>query len=488
MFINHNMQAVRTNSQLSLNTKAMNRSLERLSSGYRINKAADDAAGMAIARKMKTQIAALDQSSRNASDGISVIQTAEGALTEVHNMLQRMRELSVQAANGTLTVDDRQAVQDEMDQLLDEIDRISTDTEFNTKTLLDGSLDRKSHSSSPYVKINGVNEKVAAGEYMLTVNQVPKQAEYEANVGTAIPGGKITDALTGTITINGESITINEGETKMQVITKVRELCSRVDVDMSVPKGSDFVADNAQYTFTTLRYGNEESLNIACSNPQLAAIIGIDTKVSERGTDADVAITKSNDSLFTSTTTVSYEDSKAIFTDYNGSRIELDLEAIAKKEKENDKAAAADKITIEKDITLSVFDAGAMVLQIGANEHQTLDVVIPEVSTKTLDIDDLNVLSDIGAQKAIGKVDAAVNKVSEVRAKLGAYQNRLESSISNVDTSSLNLEEALSRIEDVDMAEEMTKYTQYQVLVQASTSMLAQANEQPQSVLNLLQG
>lgn len=486
MFINHNMQAVRTNSQLGLNTKAMNRSLERLSSGYRINKAADDAAGMAIARKMKTQIAALDQSSRNASDGISVIQTAEGALTEVHNMLQRMRELSVQAANGTLTVDDRQAVQDEINELLGEIDRISTDTEFNTKTLLDGSLDRKSHSSSPYVKINGINEKAAAGEYKLTVNEMPKQAEYEANAGTAIPGGKITADLTGTITINGESVTINEGENKMEVITKIRTLCSRVDVDMSVPEGEDFTDENAEYTFATLRYGKEESLDIACSNEKLAGIIGIDTKVSKRGTDADVTIGKGNDSLFTSTTTVSYEDSKAIFTDYNGARIELDLESMAKKQKEID--AGTSTGTIEKDITLSVFDAGAMILQVGANEHQTLAVVIPEVSTKTLDIDDLNVLSDAGAQKAISKTDAAVNKVSEVRAKLGAYQNRLESSISNVDTSSLNLEEALSRIEDVDMAEEMTKYTQYQVLVQASTSMLAQANEQPQSVLNLLQG
>lgn len=483
------MQAVRTNSQLGLNTKAMNKSLERLSSGYRINKAADDSAGMAIARKMKTQIAALEQSSRNSADGISVIQTAEGALTEVHNMLQRMRELSVQAANGTLTVDDRQAIQDEINQLSSEIDRISTDTEFNTKTLLDGSLDRKSHSSSPYAKILSTNEKVIAGDYKVTVNAVPTQAEYEAGAGTAFTGtdGKVSANEAGTITINGESVTINEGETRTEVITKLRSLCSRVDVSMSVPEGEDFVADDAKYTFATLRYGKEEALEISCSSEGLAKALGISTSVSERGTDADVSIVTGAGSLFSSTTTVNYEGSSAIFTDYNGASLTLNLEEMAKKEKENAQNPGA-ATTLEKNITISVFDAGSMVLQVGANEHQTLNVIIPEVSTKTLGIEGLNILSDAGAQRAISKVDAAVNKVSEVRAKLGAYQNRLESSISNVDTSSLNLEEALSRIEDVDMAEEMTKYTQYQVLVQASTSMLAQANEQPQSVLNLLQG
>lgn len=499
MFINHNMQAVRTNSQLALNTKSMNKSLERLSSGYRINKAADDSAGMAIARKMKTQIAALEQSSRNASDGISVIQTAEGALTEVHNMLQRMRELSVQAANGTLTVDDRQAIQDEIKQLNSEIDRISTDTEFNTKTLLDGSLDRKSHSSDPYVSIMGVNERVPAGDYIINVMSVPEQAEYKASAGTAFTGdgGTVKGTEAGTITINGESVTINEGDTRNDVVTKLRSLCSRVDVNMEVSNGKDFVDDEAAYTFTSLRYGKEEALNISCSSTALATALGIDTKVEKRGVDAEVSFVtskqveanpttyKGKESLFTDTTTVNYEDSSVIISDYNGFSLTLDLESMAKAQK--DKKITIDK-TAGRQVTIGVFDAGSMVLQVGANEHQTLNVSIPEVSTKTLGIDDLNVLSDMGAQKAIGKVDAAVNKVSEVRAKLGAYQNRLESSISNVDTSALNLDEALSRIEDIDMAEEMTKYTQYQVLVQASTSMLAQANEQPQTVLSLLQG
>ena len=189
---------------------------------------------------------------------------------------------------------------------------------------------------------------------------------------------------------------------------------------------------------------------------------------------------------FKQTSTISYSNTTATITDYNGFEMKIDLETAAKEMKEAKDADPAATLP-EKETVVTVFDAGPMVLQIGSNEHQTVDVIIPEVSTKTLGVDSVNVLSDEGAQKAITKVDSAVNRVSEVRAKLGAYQNRLESSISNLDTSSLNLDEALSRIEDVDMAEEMTKYTQLQVLVQASTSMLAQANEQPQTVLSLLQ-
>lgn len=469
MFINHNMAAMRTNSQLKVNTRKMNGSLEKLSSGYRINKAADDAAGMAISRKMKTQIAGLDQASRNASDGISVIQTAEGALNEVHSMLQRMRELSVEAANGTLTEDDRQAIQDEIDQLSEEIDRISTDTEFNTKTLLDGSLDRKSHSSNPIIQVVSVNDMVAAGTYGITVTTVPKQAEYTGGTGGPFSGisGNVGTAEAGTISINGESITITAGETREEVIEKLRDLCERTDVKMELESGTDFTSNNAAFKFTSEEYGADTFLTMTCNNSALAAALGINTNVKQNGTDPAIELGKE----FNSTATVTYDDKYAFITDYDGFKLKLDLE---------DATAGAESV-------ISVFNAGPMLLQVGANEHQTVSVTIPEVSTASLGIDNVNVMSDQGAQSAISKVDAAVNQVSEVRSKLGAYQNRLESSISNLDTSSLNLSDALSRIEDVDMAEEMTKYTQYQVLVQASTSMLAQANEQPQTVLSLLQ-
>ncbi len=469
MFINHNMAAMRTNSQLKINNGLVNKSLERLSSGYRINKAADDAAGMAISRKMKTQIAGLEQASRNASDGISVIQTAEGALTEVQNMCQRMRELSVQAANGTLTEDDRAAIQDEINELCEEINRISTDTEFNTKKLLDGSLDRKSYSSNPLIQVSSVNEMVEAKEYKITVQTAPTQTVYTGVAGSAFTGtgGTVSAGETGTITINKETVTIYEGETREEVVEKLRDLCSRVDVKMELAGGTDFTVSTAQYKFTSEYYGSKQDIEITCTNSNLANALGLNGGNLEKGKDGKIEL----DDGFGDANTKVYDDKYAIITDYNGFKMKLDL------------SNAGDG----ESATIKVFDAGPMILQVGANENQTVAVVIPEVSTESLGIDNVNVMSDEGAQRAIGDVDSAVNQISEVRAKLGAYQNRLESAVSNLDTSSLNLTEALSRIEDVDMAEEMTKFTQYQVLVQASTSMLAQANEQPQTILSLLQ-
>ena len=475
MFINHNISAIKTNSQLSINNNNLSASIQRLSSGYRINKSADDPAGMAISRKMRTQIAALDQASSNASDGISVIQTAEGALTEVQSMLQRMRELSVQAANGTLTEDDKQAVQDEIDELSQEIDRISTDTEFNTKTLLNGTLDRVTYTNNANVSIFSTSDGVKSGNYEITVTTPPKQATVSGGGSTAFTGtgGVVAESEKGSITINGETIQINTGETRTEVINKLRDLCDRVNIKMETGSGSlDTVG--ASYKFTTEAYGADASILITGSNIDLLNKLGLGgiSNVEQKGTDPEISPkVVTTGSGFTNTATVTYDDKYATVQDYNGFKMVFDLS----KSKAGDKAE------------LQIFDAGPMVLQVGANENQTLKVTIPEVSCKSLMIDDVNVMSSIGAQAAITKVDKAVNSVSAVRAQLGAYQNRLESSVANLDTTSENITESLSRIEDVDMADEMTKYTQYQVLVQASTSVLAQANERPQTVLSLLQ-
>jgi len=483
MLINHNISAVKTNAQLKVNNNSLSKSLERLSSGYRINRAADDAAGMAISRKMKTQIAALDQASSNASDGISVIQTAEGALTEVHSMLQRMRELSVQAANGTLTQDDRQAIQDEITELSNEIDRISTDTEFNTKALLDGSLSRRSNSSNSSVKVVEVSDSVKAADYKVTVKKAPTQKEMVGDTCDAFTGknGTVGAAEAGTITVNGEEIVVSEGDTRDDVVEKLRNLCDSVGVKMTNEAKGDFAAASAKYKFQTNEYGSSATLEIKFSNASLADKLGIDNLTESANSGKDAVISTSYDkggnttTDFGSTATVTYNDKYATITDYTGFSMKLDLSKVD--------TSKGDVVT-----DISVYDSGTLTLQIGANENQVVQISIPEVSTKTLQIDDINVTSSIGAQRAIDLVDKAVNKVSSIRAKLGAYQNRLESAISNLDTSSLNVTEALSRIEDVDMAEEMTKYTQYNVLVQASTTMLSHANERPQQILSLLQG
>lgn len=470
MFINHNMPALRTNGQLKINTNLMNNSLSKLSSGFRINKAADDAAGMAIARKMKTQIAGLDQASRNASDGISVIQSAEGALTEVQSMLQRMRELSVQAANDTLTEDDRLSIQDEINQLREEIDRISTDTEFNTKSLLDGSLDRKTYTNDVGTKIFSINDVVDAGDYEITVGRNPRQALFNgsASAGFTGVGGVVDGAEAGTVVINGESLEIKEGQTYAEVIKEIQNICSNQNIDMVSSTGTDFDKPGTSYDFITKDYGRDASISINVDNPNLANALGIPVAGGGAfGVDGEIDST----SGFSDSATITYKDKYAVISDHTGFEMKIDIS--------NSAVGAA--------IDLSVFEAGPMVLQIGANENQTVAITIPEVSAKSLEITDVKVVSQTEAEKAITKFDTAVNRVSGIRAKLGAYQNRLESSVSNLDSSSLSVTEALSRIEDVDMAEEMTKYTQYQVLVQASTSMLSQANQQPQTVLSLLQ-
>ncbi len=476
MRINHNIPALKTNNILGKNNLAMEKSLERLSSGYRINCAADDAAGLAISQKMKTQIAGLNQASRNASDGISVIQTAEGALIEVEEMLQRMRELSVQAANGTSTDEDRLQLQAEVDQLKDEINRISETTEFNTKKLLDGTVDRRSYSSDPSVELISLSDSVNVREYKFTPGVAATQAEFTAEtIGTA-PG---TAADTYRLTINNTDITITGGSKPSAILDQLNATCSNMGIDVSfVDANGDAVsAADADANvpcslfFQTRDYGSDAEIQINASEP-LAAALGISggTK-SATGTDCTVELDISDDGGFTKTSTVSIDG------DYVTVRDRDDFEMVFKVSG----GAGAD-------VTVTVLDAGPMTLQIGANEGQTMEVRIPRVDVVTLNIEEANIGTQEGAMEAITLFNAAVNEVSTVRAKLGAYQNRLEHAINSLDVSAENLTEALSRIEDTDMAGEMATYTQYQVLTQAATSMLAQANERPQNILNLLQG
>ncbi|SDB32685.1 flagellin [Eubacterium oxidoreducens] len=360
MQINHNMSAVTANNHLKRTEDAVTASIERLSSGLRINHASDDAAGIAISNKMHAQIKALDQASRNASDGTSVIETADGALNEVTSMIQRMRELAVQAANDTNTTTDLEAIQVEITALKAEIDRVSTDTEFNTMTLLDGTLERRTYSSDSSVVSNiTVADDVQVGTYQIVVNDVT------------------TDGTT----------------------------------DASITLGAGF-SDTAEWTAS----GNYITI-----------------------------------------------------TDENGFEMSMTVK----------KAGST--------ATLEVTDLGQMTLQIGANEGQDVDVSIPRIDTQSLHIDEIDVTIEEGAGEAIALLDEALAKVSATRSKLGAYENRLDYSVSSLDAFEENMESAVSRIEDVDMAEEMSEYTKQNVLSQAATSVLSQANEIPQQVLQLLQ-
>ncbi|MHB8128192.1 MAG: flagellin N-terminal helical domain-containing protein [Mobilitalea sp.] len=519
MRINHNISALKANNQLAKTNNQLDKSLEKLSSGYRINSAADDSAGLAISEKMRTQISGLDQASRNASDGISVIQTAEGALVEVEAMLQRMRELAVQSANGIYTAQDREAIQSEIDQLSSEITRISETTEFNTMTLLDGNIDRKSYSSDNNVNLISLSDTVSVGDYTLVVTQDARQAvalgdeSAFAGVGTAVT---ILSTQTGSININGESIVVNIGDTLDDVFTKLRDAGDTVGVSVFAVAAAATASttnnlDLAGYTsktwtggdrlaFVSSDYGADEKIEIYCDDPELATLLGLSPSKST-ATGYDAKATLDYTSKFDNTATVSITGNKVTVSDRNSFQMVVEIApgavmTVFDDYKVDDTSIVApvtnlgDLLSTLDDFikpTISVLDAGPMDLQIGANEGQTMSVRIPEVNPATLGIDKINIGTADGAQEAISLLDKAINQVSSIRSKLGAYQNRLEHSISNLDTTSENMTESLSRISDVDMAEEMADYTQKNVLAQAGTSMLSQANQRPQTILTLLQ-
>lgn len=559
MKINHNISALKANVQLNKNDGAMSKSLEKLTSGFKINHASDDPAGMAISRKMKAQIRGLEKASSNAADGISVIQTAEGALEEVSSCLQRMNELAVQAANGTYTTDDRNAIQLEIDQLNEEIQRISDTTEFNTKKLLDGSVDRKSYTDSLDVKIIAIADEVAASDkYHITVEEDPRQAvvlgqSMKKNIKLAdnifdIDQNDKNKKQEAAITVNGQTILINETDTYNSVYEKLRDLCSSIDINCFVTDmkdGTDPITgaaiiepydykpenyESAGYqigkigeypkdankqqalVFVSELYGSNQQVTVTCNDKDIAKKLGIYTKLDAngnvlddsttlegKGVDAKVSVNnKVAENAFAETATVFSDGEVVRITDNSGFEIKFEVApnttgTIFKDTQggnnANGKLPKYDKDNLKnnKDVRLTVLEAGEMSLHIGANAYQTMKVTIPAVTPKTLGVNIVNIRTKEGAEKAIDMIGDAIVNLSTTRAKLGAYENRLEHAISNLDTTNENMTESLSRIEDTDMAKEMANYTQYSVLVQAGTSMLAQANERPQNILSLLQ-
>lgn len=472
MRINHNISALKACNILGKTNNALDKSLERLSSGFRINRAADDAAGLAISEKMKTQIAGLEQAARNAADGISVIQTAEGALDEVEAMLQRMRELSVQAANGVNTDEDRGAIQDEIDQLNEEINRVSTTTEFNTKKLLNGTVDRRSYSDNERVQLISLSDSVSITEYELSVTTAPQPAQVKMDeITIADRDAALGTGYAGKIAINEIEIQVTEDDTMTTIYEKLREAGSNVGIN--VMPAVENAAGEAEVTtiaaadfilFETKDLGDDASIEIYCNNEKLANALGFESGRKGAGVDAIVELGAG----FASTATVSIDGDYVTVTDVDDFRMKFKVEGTA-------------------DAKVTVLKAGPMDLQIGANEGQTMEVRIPKVDTDTLGTAVVNVNTQESAQKAITIFENAINEVSSIRAKLGAYQNRLEHSINSLNVSAENLTEALSRVEDVDMAKEMVTYTQQQVLSQSGNAMLAQANERPQNILSLLQ-
>ena len=537
MVVQHNMTAMNANRQLGISTSALAKSTEKLSSGYRINRAADDAAGLAISEKMRSQIRGLDQASTNASDGISMIQTAEGALNESHSILQRMRELAVQAANGTETDDDRGNIQDEIEQLQEELDRIATDTEFNTMKLLDGSLSATSAGGSESGPKFGVYDTSLKAFVTSDIKSVSVKVAADAAVGgeSAIwngDGNELTLHLASNMTYTQSEIDELIQNAK-QEDTTADATPAKVEVNL---KYGSLTADAATVGGTTTVAGiKSASTKIDIADADYVGADEIMIKANRYGKDNDITIklkfdAKAGEDECEITTAATYTttgdlDTKAGYTlrlqsgkEYTEEDIEallaeaglsMDVTLSSSGAPDEPNTIFVTNSTIEKKIELTggagLGDEDAflgeakygtqaggrgIILQVGANEGQTMSFSIDDMSATALGVNDSNVdvSTQTGASNSLGKIDEAIQKVSKQRSLLGAVQNRLEHTIANLDNTAENLQAAESGIRDVDMAAEMVTMSKYNILQQAGQSMLAQANQATQGVLSLLQG
>lgn len=400
MRINNNIMAMNTYRQLALTNTSASKAMEKLSSGLRINRAGDDAAGLSISEKMRAQIRGLTMASKNAQDGISLIQTAEGALNETHAILQRMRELAVQAANDTNIDVDRQALQNEIEELVEEIDRIAQTTEFNKQNIL-------------------VEKDLGSGKFTATL-------QVGANYGQSFTI-TIEEMSASALQLKGDSA----GGTTPTVVTSGTVSAGSVDLTI------DFGAANAGLGEITITFDTTDQ----------------DNAVGASWNDNDLTITLKEEGSYTAAQIVEFIKASEAPTGFDSGAITLDATG---------------------NISADDFDGQSVTINTPGTAPSLPGEYLIDVTSLT------------GANNAVQTIDNAINKVSELRSKLGAYQNRLEHTINNLDTAAENLQAAESRIRDVDMAKEIMEFTKNNILQQAATAMLAQANAVPQSVLQLL--
>ncbi len=469
MVVQHNLSAMNANRMLGITTGSLAKSTEKLSSGYKVNRAADDAAGLAISEKMRKQIRGLDQASANAEDGISAVQTAEGALTEVHDMLQRMNELAVKAANGTMSTDDRQTVQDEVEQLLTEIDRVAETTKFNELYMLKGDTSDKTVKLS--AKDAGLDGKLVTG----------------ANSATfTISTLKLGDS----VSIGGKTYTIGDATPK-NVADSVAAL--------TMATGSQVTLNGVQYTIVDTADEEDEAKNLITKDTIEKRINGGKlTSVKFNGKTYNVI----TDNAGGAADGVDDNESSIITADkayeYMAKELALANNVGANKTQISINVANNKELIKGKDTVQFVFNRAEATtkedlnfsLHVGADADMTnkISVKIASLDTTGLGIAGLNVKDKTGisATYAIDSIADAIAKVSAQRSSLGAIQNRLEHTINNLDNVVENTTAAESQIRDTDMAEEMVKYSKNNILQQAGQSMLAQANQANQGVLSLL--
>ena len=483
MRINHNISALNAWQSLGQTDNAMTKSLERLSSGLRINRAADDAAGLAISEKMRGQIRGLNQAVRNAQDAISLIQTAEGALNETHSILQRMRELAVQSSTDTNTAEDRKEIQEEMNQLSQELSRIADTTEFNTKGLLDGTFEGIFHI--------GAN---AAQNMTLEIGNMGAKALNVAGVEGANFKVEVT---VDSLTLGSNAIAFYEGGS----LDVVKLDGVEVGDDGGVLAKANFALTNAEGKIVAVSEDGKEYIAIekAVDVEGLGSAVGVDAAKIEFkdpiiSGKVKIDPTYDDDKLtsFTATATATAqisEDAKLTPGEY---KVKLNKDA-------SDAAIypgfgvddyllldSAENVVGVWNGTDSFIDPldGTALFKIEGDILEDTTLVVEEITIGAGD--GIDVSTQKAADAAITTIQDALNIVSEERSKLGAVQNRLEHTIANLGVAAENLTAAESRIRDVDMAQEIMEFTKNQILIQAGTAMLANANVRPQSVLQLL--
>ena len=446
MVVQHNMQAANANRMLNVTTSAQSKSTEKLSSGYRINRAADDAAGLTISEKMRKQIKGLDRASTNAEDGVSAVQTAEGALTEVHSMLQRMNELATQSANGTNSNTDRKAIQDEIDQLTTEIDRVSETTKFNETYLLKGDGAEKEHNVNAHdAGLDGVTLTDKGDEVEVTLKTL-NAGDKISIAGKNYTIGATTDeakALYKNAKV-GEKVTVGGTTYEIAATTNAdKGQISKADLDGKIDKG------------TTVEYGNKKVHVV----------------------DKTTGIDDNDSSIITAAKAYELESAEIV----KASSIGTDTNATAGNLTDN-------KFTLTKG-KVNYNDALSFNLHVGADADMTnkITVNIDSMNSAGLGVKGIKADTEQDATYAIDAIADAISTVSSQRSALGAVQNRLEHTINNLDNVVENTTTAESRIRDTDMAEEMVNYSKNNILAQAGQSMLAQANQSNQGVLSLLQ-
>ena len=500
MVVQHNLQAMNANRMLNITTGSQSKSAEKLSSGYRINRAADDAAGLSISEKMRKQIRGLDQASTNAEDGVSAVQTAEGALTEVHSMLQRMNELAVQASNGTNSKTDRDAIQSEIDQLTTEIDRVAETTKFNETYLLKGDADGATKTinlEAHDAGLKGALKNNGDGTATFTMDALNDGDSVTIGGKSYKIGSKVADiknkvaadpanAKDVKVTIGGQEFLIDKAGTDIKDAAGNKlYVASAADATTA----ATFDASKSTFTttdsFTSTGTGTPTINNNALTLANLKELVKAGVKVTVDGKsytaidDNGNGVDKNDSSLITAEHAYSLAQKELLTANQIGDT-ENNAEVTDNTDGTFDIKVAKAKVAEKLNFNLHVGSDADMTNKINVN--------IETMDSSYLGIKGLNVSDDTGvsATYAVDAIADALQKVSDQRSSLGAVQNRLEHTIANLDNVVENTTSAESRIRDVDMAEEMVEYSKNNILAQAGQSMLAQANQATQGVLSLL--